>query len=373
MKSSRVLTGCVVGSAALAIAASFIFSQRGTAFQPRTDGQVVSKAAEGMDVVFVLDTTASMSQLIEGAKRKIWSIASKLQASNSDLDLRIGLVAYRDMGDRYITKVVPLSSDMDNIYAQLVKFRANGGGDGPEHVNRGLHDALNKMQWRGNKTDRHIFLVGDAPPHDDYNDVPKSHDLAKDARERGISLHAIRCGTDVSTKYAWTRIASLGGGTYASIAQSGGMQQVATEYDRELKKLNDKLADTVVGYGKNKDRVRRYVTMRKGMGTGAAAENASYASSAKKIMEGDLIDDMAAGDADITALPESSLPKAARGKNAEERRAWARKVRTKREKLKAKIRALSAKRYSVIRKSKPAAAAPSFDETVVKAAKRKRK
>ncbi|WP_434423448.1 hypothetical protein [Nannocystis pusilla] len=57
-----------------------------------------------IDVVFVLDTTGSMSGLIEGAKQKIWAIANRLASGEPRPDLRIGLVAYRDLGDDYVTK-----------------------------------------------------------------------------------------------------------------------------------------------------------------------------------------------------------------------------------------------------------------------------
>jgi hypothetical protein len=50
--------------------------------------------------------------------------------------LKIGLVAYRDRGDEYITKIVPLTDDLDAIHAQLKTFVAVGGGDTPESVNQ---------------------------------------------------------------------------------------------------------------------------------------------------------------------------------------------------------------------------------------------
>ena len=57
----------------------------------------------------------------------------------------MGLVAYRDRGDAYVTQVVDLNNDLDAIYAKLMQFRADGGGDSPESVNQALHDAINKI------------------------------------------------------------------------------------------------------------------------------------------------------------------------------------------------------------------------------------
>ena len=82
-----------------------------------------------VEVAFVLDTTGSMGPLIEGAKRKIWSIATSIVDTNPDAEIRMGLVAFRDIGDEYVTKVFPLTMDIQDLYANLLELRARGGGD----------------------------------------------------------------------------------------------------------------------------------------------------------------------------------------------------------------------------------------------------
>ncbi len=77
-----------------------------------------------VEVVFVLDTTGSMSGLIQTAKDKIWSIASTMASAQPAPEIRIGLVAYRDRGDAYVTQVVDLSKDIDSIHATLMDFEA---------------------------------------------------------------------------------------------------------------------------------------------------------------------------------------------------------------------------------------------------------
>ena len=58
-----------------------------------------------VEVAFVLDTTGSMSGLLEGAKAKIWDIANVIVSAEPTPDVRFGLVGYRDRGDTYITQV----------------------------------------------------------------------------------------------------------------------------------------------------------------------------------------------------------------------------------------------------------------------------
>src|SRR5262245_50839715 len=66
-----------------------------------------------MQVVFALDATGSMSGLISAAKDKIWSIVSSLAQTQTTPDIEIGLVFYRDRGDEFITKRIPLTDSMD--------------------------------------------------------------------------------------------------------------------------------------------------------------------------------------------------------------------------------------------------------------------
>ena len=88
-----------------------------------------------------------MGGLIEGAKRKIWSIATAIVDSNPDADIRMGLVAYRDIGDDYVTRKIELTRDIQDLYANLLELKARGGGDWPESVNEALDVAVNKLQW----------------------------------------------------------------------------------------------------------------------------------------------------------------------------------------------------------------------------------
>jgi len=86
-----------------------------------------------IELMFVLDTTGSMGGMLEGAKAKIWGIVNDLlqQRNLAGATVRVGLVAYRDRGDNYVTKVTPLSANLDAVYSQLMSFRAEGGGDTP--------------------------------------------------------------------------------------------------------------------------------------------------------------------------------------------------------------------------------------------------
>src|SRR6202171_4406708 len=122
MKSATAIRALALATAALLSTATF-------------SGAVAKPTVE---VAFVLDTTGSMGGLIEGAKRKIWSIATAIVDSNPDAEIRMGLVAYRDIGDAYVTRTFDLTTDIQDLYANLLELRAHGGGDWPESVNEAL-------------------------------------------------------------------------------------------------------------------------------------------------------------------------------------------------------------------------------------------
>ena len=207
-----------------------------------------------IDVVFVLDTTGSMGGLIQAAKEKIWSIATTMASAQSAPEIRMGLVAYRDRGDAYVTRVVDLSSDLDSMYATLMDFQADGGGDGPESVNQALHDAIHKVSWsQQDDTYKVVFLVGDAPPHMDYQDDVKYPVTLKAARAKGIVVNAIQSGRMGSTTPAWQQIARLGNGNYFQVENSVNAVAITTPFDEKIATLSAKMYDTRLYYGSREE------------------------------------------------------------------------------------------------------------------------
>ena len=245
-----------------------------------------------VEVAFVLDTTGSMTGLIEGAKRRIWSIARSIGEGRPRPDLRIALVAYRDVGDAYVTQVHPFTSDMDEVYQALSSFRAEGGGDTPEHVSAALRDAVEALPWSGPRALKVIFLVGDAPPHVDYQDGFDYRRHVADAKRRGIIVDAIQCGGDVQTASVWREIASAGQGHYAQIDSQGGMNAQVTPYDTELARLGAELSGTVVISGDLREQAvaARKIEARSAMPAAVAVEAAGYLARADRVSAQDLVD-----------------------------------------------------------------------------------
>jgi Mg-chelatase subunit ChlD len=203
-----------------------------------------------VEVVFCLDTTGSMSGLIEGAKQKIWSISNQIVAGKPSPNLRVGLLAYRDRGDAYVTKLTDLTDDLDAIYSNIKEYKADQGGDTPESVNQALNEAVTRFKWSDDKnTLKIIFLVGDAPPQMNYKDDVKYPETCKLAAEKGILINAVQCGTDAECARVWRDISSKAGGDYVQIAQDGATVRVVTPFDDRLATINAELENSTLVYG----------------------------------------------------------------------------------------------------------------------------
>lgn len=373
-KLDRAATATILSASAIAIAGAFLLTGGWAGTSEPTPEPVVTPTPPPepadrprVDVVFALDTTGSMSGLIDSAKQKIWSIANNLTSANPRPDIRFGLVFYRDKTDEYVTRTVALSDDIDEIYERLMEVTTGGGGDTPEHVNAALDAAINDMQWRdGGKVLRLVFLVGDAPPHDDYADSKTSSELAKLAASKNIIINTIRAGWDHQTEMAFRQISGAAQGAYASIKQDGGTVAVATPYDEELARYNRELADTSVGWGSadRRARVEKKMMLRKSMKGEVAASAASVTGARGGYLgKDDLISAYDKGVVDLDKLEGEAAPAAIRGKSAEEKKAWIAEQKAKRSEVAAKIKALSSKRNTFL-KEKAKGKKDSFDRNV---------
>jgi len=312
--------------------------------------------APRMEVVFVLDTTSSMASLIEGAKRKIWTIARQMVSGRPTPAIKLGLIGYRDRGDEYVTRAFDLTDDIDAMYVRLIDFKAVGGGDMPESVNQALHEAVTKLSWsKDPNTLKLIFLVGDAPPHMDYPDDVKYPEITQLAARAGIIINTIQCGFNAQATPVWQEIAAKADGAYVQIDQSGGMRAITTPLDSELSRLSRELSRTVVPYGKA-------TTQSEVRGKLAAAEradadrvvylNVDRAEFGAKVVvtgEGELIWDVVNRKVKLEEIPESDLPVQMKTMTAAQRTAFVAEQFEKRKELQIQVDDLATKREALVK------------------------
>jgi Mg-chelatase subunit ChlD len=359
--TSRIL---IVGTMALIAAHAFALD--------KSDRPQPKPARPRMEVCFVLDTTGSMSGLIEGAKQKIWSLANEMVSAKPAPDLRLGLIGYRDRGDEYVVKSFDLTNDIDAVYANLRGFSAGGGGDTPESVNEALNEAVTKISWSSDRSVlKIIFLVGDAPPHMDYANAPKYPEICQAAMKRDLIINTVQCGTLGETMPIWKEIAKLSEGSYAAIAQEGGMVAIATPMDAELAELNRKVGATLVAYGG--ERERRFLVAKQAASEAApapvVADRLAFNAKSGKAVQGDgeLLDSLASGKVKINEVKKDQLPAEWQKLEEPQLKAEIEKKQKERAELQAKILKLNQSRDDYLaaeRKKQAAVKMDSFDEQV---------
>ncbi len=331
-----------------------------------------------IDVVFVLDTTGSMGGLIEGAKQKIWSIANQISQAQRTPTIRFGLVGYRDRGDDYVTTITPLTEDIDTVYADLMNYKAQGGGDTPESVNEALFIAVERFEWtQQDGALKLIYLVGDAPPKMGYQDDVKYQASCKIAKEKGININTIQCGNLQGTQRFWQEISQLANGAYARIEQSGGVVAISTPYDAQLAQLDVDIQGTMIDYGDASTYAYQEAKRARSSGIAskatpeAAADRAVYNDSdaGRRNMLGkqELVDDVFGGRVNLDEIKKDQLPKELRSLTAEELKAEVDRRKVKRDELSKRIKELAAKRAQYLRKNQPKAGNDGFDQKVLEA------
>lgn len=179
----------------------------------------------GIDLVFLLDATGSMGDEINRIKETVGSIAQRIEQLPGSSGARYGLVAYRDRGDEYVTRQWDFTSDVQQFSANLANVEANGGGDYPEAVSEGLEEAVNLQGWADNATGRRlrmIVLVGDAPPHVDYN---SSYPVILDeAVAKGIKIFPVGASNlDDDGEYAFRQFAQVTQGQFVFLTYANGV------------------------------------------------------------------------------------------------------------------------------------------------------
>jgi hypothetical protein len=239
------------------------------------------------------------------------------------------------------------------VYSKLTAFRAQGGNDQPESVNQALHEAVTKVAWSDQDSVlKIIFLVGDAPPHMDYEDDVKYPETCRLAARKGIIINTIQCGGIPGTREIWQEIAKRAEGEFVALAQSGNMTVVRTPMDEELATLNGAVGKTIIAYGTTAEQreVWRKQRVSEGAEAGVTADRLAFNARTACVVQGggDLLDALAHGSVKLEALEEDKLPENMKKMTPAERKTYVEKIEGERARLRTRIDELVKKRKEYI-------------------------
>ena len=197
----------------------FVANAAGGQLVGLTANQAATKVTK-LDLMLVVDTTGSMGDEINYLQSELRSIIASITAKHRNLDIRIGFVFYRDLGDEYVTRTVVFDRDIGRVQGALARQSANGGGDYPEAMDLALFRAVGQ-DWRPDAV-KSLLLVADAPPHDDK--FGRTWQAAEAARAKRIHITPVAAsGVADKAEYAMRAMAAATQSRYLFLTDDSGV------------------------------------------------------------------------------------------------------------------------------------------------------
>lgn len=207
---------------------------------------------EVADIVFMVDATSSMSDEITYLQAELNDVIEKEKKKHKDIKFNLGSVFYRDLTDEYVTKKSDLSPDISKTIKFIGEQKAGGGGDFPEAADSAFVECINNLKWSENARTRILFMVLDAPPHANPDNLKRMQDMSQKAAKLGIRIVPVAAsGIDKSTEYLMRTLALATNGTYVFLTDHSGVgnHHIEPTTDKyEVEKLNDVLLRVIDTY-----------------------------------------------------------------------------------------------------------------------------
>jgi hypothetical protein len=184
-----------------------------------------SLAAEALDLMFLVDTTGSMSDELSYIQRELADVIERVRAEVGErFAIRLSVGFYRDDTDAYVVRSFPFTDDIGEALDRLAEQRADGGGDFPEAVDQALEDALQNHEWSASATARLLFLVLDAPPHEGFDVLSRVRSATQGLAAAGVRVTPVTgSGIDKGTEFLMRFIAIATAGTYVFLTDDSGI------------------------------------------------------------------------------------------------------------------------------------------------------
>ncbi len=325
----------------------------------KVDSTVANKASNSeakprIEIALLLDTSSSMSGLINQARTKLWKIVNEFEAAKRNgerADVYVALYEYGnsrlDGEQGYLRQIVPLTIDLDKISEELFALTTNGGS---EHCGQVIDRAVTELTWSQHRGDlRCIFIAGNEP----FTQGPIPYrDACHAAANKNITVSTIHCGGyEEGVAGQWADGAKLADGSYMNIDHNRAEPHIPAPQDDELAALNQQLNATYCAYGVAE---QRSVAQSRQMAQDANAAEATPETAASRIAtkasrlyrnaSWDLVDAVEEQKIDLAKIDKEHLPETLRDLSTEQLTAHVQKLASQRVEVKAKIKQLAAAR-----------------------------
>lgn len=202
-----------------------------------------------IDLMFVVDTTASMGDELAYLKNEITDVVERVNSFNS-CTVNVAILLYKDKGEIYET----LYSEFTNNIEEQLNFLSNkiayGGGDYEEAVDVAIEEAYAKS-WSEEASTKLLIHIGDAPAHDE--NINDWYNSVLNLCSKGIKLITVASsGINKKTEYLFRTMTLIGNGHYVALTNDSGIGEEhmdpTTELDLTIENLDDCLVRLINSY-----------------------------------------------------------------------------------------------------------------------------
>ncbi len=332
-----------------------------------------------VQLAILLDTSGSMSGLIEQAKMQLWKIVNEMATAkrgNRAPMLEVALYEYGKSSipasEGYIRMLVPLTSDLDRISEELFKLRTNGGS---EFCGMVIDKAVRELTWnKSNKEYKVIFIAGNEPFTQGSVDYKNS---CKSAISKGIIVNTIFCGpfqTGINSK--WKDGADVADGSYMNIDQNRKIVHISAPQDKEIIRLGKALNKTYISYGKKGAEMKKRQE-KQDLNAGSMSPSVMVQRSAVKASKQytntswDLVDADKEGKVKVEEIAEDELPAEMKKMSTDEKKDFIKKKSIERSEIQKKIQSLKKEREKYVKSKRiEMSKDKTLDDAIIEALKK---
>ena len=207
-----------------------------------------------IQVALLLDTSGSMSGLIEQAKSQLWKILNELSRTEKNGEspsLQIALYEYgnpsKARNQNQIHKLTDFTKDMDLISQKLFALTTDGG---EEYCGQVIYNSLQELEWQ-KSDDQDLKLIYIAGNEAFSQGALPYKTACTSARNQDVIINTIFCGDhQQGIELEWQTGAKEGNGVYMSINHNEETVYIDSPYDAKINQLNEKLNSTYIPFGK---------------------------------------------------------------------------------------------------------------------------
>ena len=309
-----------------------------------------------VQIAILLDTSGSMSGLIDQARTELWSIVNEFifaQRGGRQPEIQVALYEYGNNGlaaeTGWIRQIVPLTTDLDKISEELFALKTNGGD---EYCGWVIKEAAEKLKWSESPEDlKVIFIAGNEPFTQGPQDYRRT---CKAAVAKGILVNTIHCGGEQEgIDGHWRDGATLADGRYLNIDHNRQIVHIAAPQDKEIAEIGVRLNGTYLPYGQQGQVAQERQAAQDSNASHASPQavvQRSLTKSSHNYMNAgwDLVDAVRAKSVDVGEIKDEDLPRDMRGMSPEQKLNYVNVKAKERGELQARVQRLNEQRGKYI-------------------------